>query len=136
MPLYNALNYLGNKDKSQDDSSTNEEPSAEENRKYIDKIPQRVDSDNNDCEHNAGDIGGCCNILGIIKALDLHLASCKGKNKSNDLQNHSVAIQDTQENAPGCGAADICEVESDNFTFLEEIETGIRRYRCRQRGIR
>ena len=110
--------YLGNKDESQDNSSTNEKPSAEESRKYIDKILQGVRSNDSDCKHKAGHKGGCCNILGIIKALDLHLASCKGKNKGNDLQHHLVAIQDTQENVPGCGAADICEVESDDFTFL------------------
>ena len=110
--------YLGNKDKSQDDSGTNEEPSAEESRIPIDKLSQGVGSDNNDCKHNASHIDCCCNILGIIKSLDLHLASCKGKNKGNDLQYHFVAIQDTQENTPGCGAADVCEVESDNFPFL------------------
>ena len=110
--------YLGNKDKSQDDSSTNEEPSTKESSKHIDKIPQRVASDDSECKHNAGHIDCCCNILGIIKALDLHLASCKGKNKGNNLQYHLVAIQDTQENTPGCGAADVCEVESDNFPLL------------------
>ena len=78
--------YLGNKDKSQDYGGTNEEPSTEESSKPIDKFPQRIGSDDTDCQHNAGHIGGCCNIFGIIKALDLHLASCKGKNKGNDLQ--------------------------------------------------
>ena len=126
--LYLKSPYLGNKDKCQDDSSTNEKPSAEESRKCIDKILQGVGSDNNDCKHNASHIDCCCNILGIIKSLDLHLASCKGKNKGNNLQHHLVAIQDTQEYIPGCGAADICEVESDNFPFLEE------KYRCRERG--
>ena len=67
--------YLGNKDKSQDDSGTYEEPSAEKRSIPIDKILQGVGSNNNDCEYNAGDIDCCCNILGIIKALDLHLAS-------------------------------------------------------------
>ena len=93
-PLYNprtdrqagTSSYLGYKDESQDDSSTNEEPSAEENRKHIDKLIQSVGSNNDDCEHNASDVDGCCDILGIIKALDLHLASWEGKDKSNDLQ--------------------------------------------------
>ena len=67
--------YLGYKDESQDDGGTNEEPSAEESRVCIDKLIQGVGSDNDDCEHNAGHVDGCCDILGIIKALDLHLAS-------------------------------------------------------------
>ena len=67
--------HLGYKYESQDEGSANEEPSAEESGKCIDKILQGVGSNDNDCEHNAGDVNGCCNILGIIKALDLHLAS-------------------------------------------------------------
>ena len=110
--------YFGNKDKSQDDSGTNEEPSTEESSKSIDKFPQRIGSDDNNCKYNASHIDGYRNIFGIIKALDLHLASCKGKNKGNDLQHHLVPIQDTQENVSGCGAADICEVQSLSLKFL------------------
>ena len=67
--------YLRYKHKSQNGGGANEEPSAEESWKHVGKLFQGVGRDNNDCKHNAGDINGCCDILGIIKALDLHLAS-------------------------------------------------------------
>ena len=67
--------YLRYKHESQNGGGANEEPSAEQSRKHVGKLFQGVGRDNNDCKHNAGDINGCCDILGIIKALDLHLAS-------------------------------------------------------------
>lgn len=67
--------YLWYKNKSQYEGGANEKPSADEGRKCIDKIFHGIGSDNNDCEDNASHIGGCCDILGIINALDLHLAS-------------------------------------------------------------
>ena len=63
----------GYKDESQDDSCTDEEPGTEKSSKPVDKVLQGVGSNHNNCKHNAGDIDGCCNIFGIIKALDLHL---------------------------------------------------------------
>ena len=70
-----SLTYLGYKDESQDDSGTNEKPSAEKSSKPIDKVLQGVGSNHNNCKCNARYVNGCCNILGIIKALDLHFAS-------------------------------------------------------------
>ena len=67
--------YLRYNHKSQNGGGANEEPSAEESRKHMDKLFQGVGRDCNDYKHNAGDINGCCDILGVIKALDLHLAS-------------------------------------------------------------
>ena len=56
--LSHASSYLGYKDKSQDEGGTNEESSAEESGKCIDKILQGVGSNDNDCEYNAGHISG------------------------------------------------------------------------------
>ena len=67
--------YLGNKDESQDDSGTDEKPSAEESGKPIDKVIQGIGSNHNNCKHNAGNVDGCCDRLGIIKAFHFHLAS-------------------------------------------------------------
>ena len=66
--------YLGYKDKTQDEGGANEEPSAEKSSKSINKILQGVGGDNDDCQHNAGHIDGCCNVLGIIQAFNLHFA--------------------------------------------------------------
>ena len=85
---------LGHKDQQQDEGSTNEKPSAEDSGKTIDKPLQSVGGDDDDCQYNAGDIDGCCNVLGIVQALYLHFACCKGKDKGNDLQHHLVAIED------------------------------------------
>ena len=70
-----TLPYLGYKDESQDDSGTDKKPSAEKSSEPIDKVLQGIGSNHNNCKHNTGYVDGCCNILGIIKALDLHLAS-------------------------------------------------------------
>ena len=70
-----TLPYLGYKDESQNDSGTDEKPSAEKSCKPIDKVLQGIGSNHNNCKHNASNVDGCCDILGIIKALDLHLAS-------------------------------------------------------------
>ena len=118
--LSHASSYLGYKNESQDKGGANEESSAEESRKCIDKILQGVGSDDNDCEYNAGHISGCCDILGIIKALDLHLANWEGKNKGNDLQHHLVTIQDAQEYVSGYGITDKYKVVSDNTKILGE----------------
>ena len=69
-----TLPYLGYKDKSQNDSGTDEKPSAEKSSKTIDKVLQGIGSNHYNCKHNAGNVDGCCDILGIIKALVLHLA--------------------------------------------------------------
>ena len=66
---------LRNKNESKNRGGANQEPSAEQSRKQVGEFPQSVGRNNNHCEHNAGDVNGRCNILGIIKALDLHLAN-------------------------------------------------------------
>jgi len=69
---------LGDKDQHQDRGGTNEKPSAEDSGKTIDNPLQSVGGDDDDCQYNAGDIDGCCNVLGIVQALYLHFACCKG----------------------------------------------------------
>ena len=66
-------------------------------------------------------IDGCCDILGIVKTLDLHLASCEGKDKSNNLQHHLIAIEDAQKNVSGCGATNIHEVVGDDAQLLRQV---------------
>ena len=73
--LSHTFPYLRYKYKCQNGGGTDKESNAEESRKCIDKVIQGIGSNDNDCEHNAGDVNRCCNILGIVKSLDLHLAS-------------------------------------------------------------
>ena len=62
----NVTTYLGHKDEPQDEGGANEESSAKDANKCIDKVFQRVGGDDGDCQYDACHICGCCNILGIV----------------------------------------------------------------------
>ena len=85
--------HLGHKDKHHDEGSTNEKSCAEDSGETIDKPLQSVGGDDDHCQYNAGDVDGCCNVLGIVQALHFHFACGKGEDKGNDLQHHLVAIE-------------------------------------------
>ena len=112
---------LGYKDDSQNEGGTNKESCAEESSKSIDKLLQGIGGDDDDCQHNAGHIDGCSNVLGIIQALHLHFACCEGQHKGNNLQHHLVTIEDTQDNISACGTADVCEVHSGDGKHLGNL---------------
>ena len=119
MPI--TTSNLGNEDETQDEGGTNQESGAEESSKYIDKLHQGVGGDDDDCQHNAGHIDGCCNVLGVIQALNLHFAYCEGQHKGDNLEHHLVTIEDTQEDVSASRAADVCEVDSGDGEHLGNL---------------
>ena len=106
------VSYQWNKDEEKDDSSACQESSAEQGSEYIDEDLQCVGGHDYDGKHNACHIDSSSYVLGIVETFDLHLAYGEGQEECNDLEQHLVAIQDTQEDVNSGGVTNVDEVIS------------------------
>ena len=74
---------------------------------------QWVGGHNNYGQHNTGHIHTSSYVLGIVETFDLHLAYGEGKNKSNNLQQHLVAVENAKEDVSTLRVTDINTVVGD-----------------------
>ena len=72
--MYARVTHQWNKDQTQDDCSTNQEPSTEHNREHIQEVFECVGRHYYHCQHNATDIDGSSNKYGVIQSFHFHFA--------------------------------------------------------------
>ena len=86
--------YSRNKHKAQDHGGSEQKSQTHDSWEYVDKVHESVCWNNDDSQHNTGDVDGTSNVQWVVQTLHFHFSCAEGKQQSKDLQKTFVTVED------------------------------------------